>query len=374
MNQTVEKGKTLLVDGPVSVTVNSGKVEVFGYHVRHERKIVIREGKRLPFFVAEKAEFDVSLGENSSVEEVDGDTVPPSWAESLHLLTGLQKKPAVAMVVGKSDSGKTSFCTYLINKLVTAKHKVAVLDGDLGQSDIGPPCTVAYAFVSKHITELYSLKAENAVFVGTTSPSDAQDKTVEGMASMKKEILRKAPDFLLVNTDGWVEGEDAIKYKLRLAQKLEPDIILCIQRQNELEPLIAASEKFAKATAESPSAVKQRGMEKRKNLRELNYAKYLIDAKVLSLPLSYLKIEEDSTTPDRLDEAKGLLLGLYDAQRKFLGVGILHEVDNVRKTLKILTSASEKPAIVAFGKVRLDKNLRESVFSQAEDDIGQVKV
>jgi polynucleotide 5'-hydroxyl-kinase GRC3/NOL9 len=363
MNQTVDKGKTLLVDGSASVTVVSGKVEVFGSQVRHARKIVIREGKRLPFFVTEKADFDVALGINASVEEVDGDTVPPSWAESLDMLRRLQKKPVVAMVVGKADVGKTSYCTYLINRLVTAKHKIAVLDGDLGQSDIGPPCTVAYAFISRNLTELYSLKAENAFFVGTTSPSEASDKMVEGMALMKAEILGKAPDFVLVNTDGWVEGEDAVKYKLRLAEKLEPEVILCIQQQNELVPLLAALEKFVKASVESPSAVKQRGMEKRKTLRELNYAKYLIDAKVQALPLSYLRIEEENVTLKKLDEAKGLLLGLYDSQKKFLGIGILHEVDNVRKTLKILTSVSEKPAIIAFGKVRLDKNLRETPSS-----------
>jgi polynucleotide 5'-hydroxyl-kinase GRC3/NOL9 len=82
------------------------------------------------------------------------------------------------MVVGKADSGKTSYCTYLINKLTNAKRKVAILDGDLGQSDIGPPCTVAYAFVAKPLTELYELKAENAFFVGVTSPSAAMAKTV----------------------------------------------------------------------------------------------------------------------------------------------------------------------------------------------------
>jgi polynucleotide 5'-hydroxyl-kinase GRC3/NOL9 len=373
MTQIVDKGKTLLVDGPASVAVVSGKVEVFGSHVRQGGKIVIREGKRLPFFVAEKADFDVSLGENAGVEEVEGDTVPPSWAESLNMLTGTQKKPAVAMIIGQADSGKTSYCTYLINRLVGGKHKIAVLDGDLGQSDIGPPCTIAYAFVSRRLAELYSLKAEDAFFVGTTSPSEASDKMVEGMALMKKEILAKAPDFILVNTDGWVEGEDAVKYKLRLAEVLEPDVVLCIQQQNELEPLLAALEKFVKTKVQSPSAVKPRGMEKRKNLRELNYAKYMIEAKVRALPLNYLRIEDENVAVNSLDESKGVLVGLYNSQKKFLGIGILSEFDNVRKTLKIFTSVSEKPAVVSFGKVKLDKNLRETATSQVEG-VSEIKV
>jgi hypothetical protein len=64
MNRTVERGKTLLVDGPASVSVVSGKVEAFGFSVKDARRIVIREGKRLPLAVLETTNFDILLGEN----------------------------------------------------------------------------------------------------------------------------------------------------------------------------------------------------------------------------------------------------------------------------------------------------------------------
>jgi len=375
VNQTVERGKTLLVDGPASVSVVSGKAEVLGFPVKGTRRIVIREGKRLPFFVAETASFDISLGENASSEEVDGNTIPPSWVESLEVLMGFQKKPAIAMVMGKADSGKTSFCTYLINNLVSAKQKVAIIDGDLGQSDIGPPCTVAYAFIAKPLTELYELKAENAFFVGVTSPSEAVSKTIEGLALMKAEILERTVDFVVVNTDGWVEGEEAVEYKSQLAEKLEPDIVLCIQQKNELEPLLATLTKFRKIVIDSSSVAKQRSREKRKNLREMSYAKYLTDAKMKSLPLNQLTLEEKTALPIGQSEENGLLLGLYDGQRKFLGIGILREVDSVRKTLKVLTSVSAKPSIIALGKVRLDENLKEAPTFLGENGAAQqVKV
>lgn len=368
MNQTVERGKTLLVDGPASVLVVSGKVEVLGFSVKGARRIVIREGKRLPFFVAETASFDISLGENASVEEVDGNTILPLWVESVEVLMGFQKKPVIAMVMGKADSGKTSFCTHLINKLVSAKQKVAILDGDLGQSDIGPPCTVAYAFITAPLTELYELKAENAFFVGVTSPSEAVSKTIEGLALMKAEILDRTADFVVVNTDGWVEGEEAVDYKSQLAKMLEPDIVLCIQQKDELKPLLATLTKFRKIVIDSSSVIKQRSREKRKNLREMSYAKYLTDAKVKSLPLNQLIIEEKTALPIKQDEEGRLLLGLYNSQKKFLGIGILREVDSVRKTLKVLTSVSAKPSIIAFGKVRLDENLREVPTFLGEND------
>ena len=76
----------------------------------------------------------------------------------------MQKKPAVVLLLGKIDSGKSSYCTYLVNKLVDGKCRVALLDGDLGQSDIGPSGTVGYAIISKPITELYNLKLAERFF------------------------------------------------------------------------------------------------------------------------------------------------------------------------------------------------------------------
>jgi polynucleotide 5'-hydroxyl-kinase GRC3/NOL9 len=195
--------------------------------------------------------------------------------------------------------------------------------------------------------------------VGVTSPSAAVNKTIKGIALMKAEILDKAADFVVVNTDGWVEGEEAVEYKSQLAEELSPDVIFCVQQKDELAPLLVALEKFIKTTIDSPLTIRQRSTEKRKNLRELGYIKYLTDAKVKSLPLKLLTIEEQNVGLIRQGEEEGLLLGLYDSQRKFLGIGILCKVNYVRKALKVLTSVSEKPLSITLGKVRLDENLKE---------------
>lgn len=425
MNRTIESGKTLLIDGPASASVVSGKVEVFGARLRNTRKIVVREGKRLPFAVKEKATFDISVGESTNVEEVDGDTIPSSWFQAFEELLKSQVKPFTAMVIGAVDSGKTGFCTFLINKLLNEGQKVAILDGDLGQSDIGPPCSVSYAFVTKPLTDLFGLRAENAFFVGFTSPSRAVNKVLEGLASSKRKILGNNPDFVIVNTDGWVEGEDAVKYKLQLVEKLNPDIILCIQQKDELASLLEALQKLRKVSVDSPSAIRQRSTEKRRSLRELGYAKYLGNAKVKTIPLSWLKIEEDewiglgrnygnmaqagkiygllgmkplhlAELCDKIcvvigkrrwigseniknveeitkkkvvvihkGEEKGLLMALYDDERNFLGIGSLREIDYIRNVMKIYTPVSEKISIATVGRVKLDENLKEtSIFAE----------
>ena len=427
MNQTAEKGKTLLIDGPASVAVASGQAEVFGFKVGNTSRIVIREGKRLPFTVEETATFNISLGEGASVEEAEGNTIPPSWAKSYEELSSLQGKPITALVLGTVDSGKSSFCTYLINRLLREKKKVAILDGDLGQSDIGPPCTVSYTFVTRPVTDLFNLETKNVFFAGVTSPSTIISKMIEGLATLKKDILASNPDFLIINTDGWVEEEDAIYYKIKLVEELNPDMVFCIQQKDELAPLLGALEKFRKAVIESPPAIGQRSKERRKNLRELGYIKYLRNSKVQSLPLSWLKVEKSDVfglnggQPNpraaakiyallgmkplhyvelrdkvsviigktrwigaenlkkaeeftkkkvaiiRKGEEDGILLGLYDAKRKFRGIGVLQEIDYLRKTLKILTPVSKDIAIVVMGKLKLDKNLKEIQNLQDEN-------
>ena len=357
MQQTVESDRTLLVDGPASVQVVSGKAEVFGYQVKQTARILVREGKRLPFFVLEKAVFDVSLGANASIEEVVGITIPESWNKPLEAVLSVQKKPVIVLLLGKIDSGKSSFCTYLVNKLVSEKCRVAVLDGDLGQSDIGPSGTVGYALASKPVRELYDLKLENAFFVGVTSPILAIAKTIEGLAAMKAEILERPVDFVVVNTDGWVTDDVAVRYKTQLVKELNPDVTVGVQVEDELSPLIANLEKTPIIVVEPSASLKQRSAEKRKSLREMSYARYLKDAKLQCYPISQLVIEEKSALPKNEDAEKGLLVGLY--RSKFLGIGVLREINQVRKALKVQTAVSAKPSRIVIGKVLLDDKLRE---------------
>lgn len=419
MNRTVEKGKTLLVDGPASVTLCSGKVEVFGSTPAVASRIVIREGKRLPFVVHENSVLDISVGDNAAVEEVDGDTIPSSWRESAEQLFELENKRTTVMVLGTVDSGKSSFCTYLINKALSEKRKVAVLDGDLGQSDIGPPSAIAYAVVSKPITDLFNLQARNAYFIGETSAGNVTDEMIRGLSLLKSEIAARELEFLVINTDGWTEGECAADYKLKIIEELNPDLVFFVQQKDELAPILNCVSELRKITVESPSAIRQRDREKRKSLRELGYKKYLRNPKVQSLSLSWVKVERDESfglsksrtltrqarkvtellgmkplhvaeltdriniiigrkrwiNPDNLKkvqeyskkrivltrkgEEEGLLVGLHNGSRRFLGIGVVQEIDYVRKTMKVLTPVSEEVSIVVLGKVRLDKNMKE---------------
>jgi polynucleotide 5'-hydroxyl-kinase GRC3/NOL9 len=265
------------------------------------------------------------------------------------------------MIMGKADLGKSSFSTYIVNNLANGKTKVAILDGDLDQSDIGPPCTIAYEYTVKKVTELCELGMSNAFFVGVTSPTQAVDKTIEGISAAYQEILQKSGvDYVIINTDGWVEGENAVNYKMQLVKQIKPDLVIGIQSQEELGPLFSSmGAAVSTCCIESSVAAVGRSPEKRAKLREMSYAKYLKDAKVRSLFASHMEIREKKGLPKEQGKEKGILVGLQNSKKQFLGIGIMLEYNRVRQTMRVLTPVSIKPAIITIGRVRLDPELRE---------------
>jgi polynucleotide 5'-hydroxyl-kinase GRC3/NOL9 len=364
LQQTVQPNRTMLVDGPASVHLVSGKAEVFGNPLKEAKRVLVREGKRMPFFASEAAVFNVMLGVNAAVSEVEGSTVPPSWSKPVQTVLGLQKKPAVIIVLGAVDSGKSSFCTYMLNKLVAEQRKVAIIDGDLGQSDIGPSASIGYAVATKPVSEIYNLRLQNGYFVGVTSPASAVKNTVKGLSAMMSEVCTREVDCVLVNTDGFVSGDEAISYKLALIKELKPDVVVGVQMQGELDELMSYLGGGGLMIVEPSPALSVRTPEKRKTLRELTYAKYLRRSKLHCIPISQLIVEPRNGVPKTQEPEKGILVGLYGNGAKFLGIGVLRAINIERRTLKIQTSAPTKPLRLVFGKVLLNLKLQEV---EAED-------
>ncbi|MCW4000028.1 MAG: Clp1/GlmU family protein [Candidatus Bathyarchaeota archaeon] len=360
MRQTIQPNNTLLVDGPASVCLVAGKVEVFGYPIKVNQHIVVRTGKRLPFYAEQAAEVEVLLGANAAVAEFGGNTVPASWSQPVQSALGIEKKPVVIAVIGASDSGKSSFCTYLFNKLIEAGGRVAVVDGDLGQSDIGPSATVGYGMASRHITQLHNLRMRNGFFVGVTSPATMQAKAIEAVKAMLTEVYPRGADYILVNTDGWISGAEAALYKIALLTAVQPDLIVGVQVQGELELLRGSLTAKPVMLIEASAALNPRSPEKRKVLREMTYARYLKKAKLQCYPLSQIKVEPRGSVPKKQEPDKGVLVGLYGGGAKFLGIGVLRAINVGRRVLKVQTSVTDKPMRLTFGKVLLNRKLQEN--------------
>jgi polynucleotide 5'-hydroxyl-kinase GRC3/NOL9 len=408
---------TLLVDGPASVTLLSGKAEILGAQFRIDSRMVIREGKRVPIEVKEKAEFELLLGEKAAANEVVASTIPVSWENAANTVLQQQDQPVTVMIVGGIDSGKTSFCAYLTNKALKEKRRVSIIDADLGQSDVGPPSTIGSCRIKKPIRDPFELDGETICFIGVTSPSGAVSKVIDGIVRMKDAALKRGVNVLIINTDGWIEGEDAIRYKIALAKQIKPNIVVAIQEKNELTFLLGALTETQNLAIESPPSARKRDREERKLLRELSYKKYLKGATVQSFPLGWIRIsgtpfgtgsppsrgrmdkitEHIGTTPTYCEETpshifivlskeqwadeeiakaleesvkkkvkivwegdeEGLLVALHDKNDDFLGIGILEEIDYRRRVLKVYTVVKSGVSSIDVGQVKLDRAGKE---------------
>lgn len=210
MRQKIERGKTLLVDGPACVALHSGTVIAFGANINAKKHVIVRFGKRIPLEALEDSEVEILLGDKASYEVIDGSPIPPSWEETSEKILSSNDKVKVA-VLGSTDSGKSSFSTYLANIALNKGHRVALIDGDLGQSDIGPPGTLGLSILKEPITDPSNLQPDHLIFIGITSPQSVVSKVIGGLMGLINRALRMGSDFIIINTDGWVEGSQSLK-------------------------------------------------------------------------------------------------------------------------------------------------------------------
>ena len=412
----LEPGKAILLDGPASALVLSGLISVFGAELRPRRRLVVRKGRRMPLEALEPSELEIVIGQGGSSSVVEGSPIPSSWRDVAEELIS-KPGPTKVMVLGGVDVGKTSFCTYLTNMAIKAGRSVGIIDADVGQSDVGPPCTIGFARAEKPILDLSELRAEHAFFLGDKTPSYMVDRALMGLRKMVRASEEAGVDFLIVNTDGWISGQGAAEYKEAMASIVEPDAILALQRGNELEHILRTLEGWDIKVLEVSPFVKERDREVRRELRAQGYRRYLEGAKVISVQLDWVGVEgrlpgsglrpsrerlaliksilgaepllceenqekltlvfEEEPPPQehisRLEgylgkkvevflkgEEKDLLIGLYDREGRFLGIGTVVCLDYRKRALRVFTPVEEDAvAKICVGKIRVDKDGNE---------------
>lgn len=373
---TVDKAKTLLIDGPARVHILTGKGSVLGALSETGDSIVVRKGKRTPFDALRNSKVELTLGDSASYSEIEGSSIPSSWGEAVNEILS-SRKHRIVLVLGGVDCGKTSFCTYLINSALNSRQEVALIDGDLGQSDIGPPGTVSLSLVRQPFIDPFRLGPESLVFMGATSPSGMVNAVIDALETLKEEASESGADLVVVNTDGWVEGDGAVSYKVRLVEAIASDAVVAIQGGSEPVPMLDALADVKVIVVDSPGDVKKRDRETRKLLRESAYRKHLREAKVRSFPSSWVEIEVDlqldseeetGIAEERFSEGaialshgdmEGRLVALEDADGKVLGIGTIHSMDYMKQAMRIYTPVEGAVSKIRIGKIRLDKEGNE---------------
>ncbi len=351
-------------------------------------------------------------------------TEPQSPAGLLPALLALPRG-ATILVLGAPDCGKSTFVQAAVSALTQAGRSVAAVDCDLGQSEIGPPGTIgaARAEAGAEFRFLRDLPVAASYFVGAISPNRHTLDVCAGAVQVTRAIKKSRPDFVLVDTDGYVQGREARQFKQKLCEMLLPQVVVALSRGSELDPLLLAFRNrdfpdlwrvptAAAAQRKTPAARATRRTAR--FLAALDGAAPLVfsmdtvallgtalgtgepqpfhllqflsrslgrpalhaertgghlsvivsgetwDTSGLAAVETYFGVRTVSVTAAQ--KFAGLLVGLVSSGGQLLGIGRIDRIDFGRRTLTVV-SACRKPGAVAqiwFGSLRLRADGREN--------------
>lgn len=279
MRVTVEQGSTLMIEGEAGFTLKTGRAEVFGITAEEGFTGHVDLYKAAPLYALEEVTVEVSGGK---VWSAPGSTVPQSWRELAEKIAA--EKPRRVMVIGPVDVGKSGLITFLVNTLLPRGLRVAVVDADTGQSDIGPPTTIGVGLAERQVVMLSEIPLLDAFFVGLTSPSGLLQRSVAGVTVMARRALESGADVVLVDTTGWVYDPGGRDLKISKALALQPDLIVAVDPGGALPHLTRfLGRLFPVAVVEPAIQLRPRSREERREIRRSTYEKYFQGARDVEL-------------------------------------------------------------------------------------------
>jgi polynucleotide 5'-hydroxyl-kinase GRC3/NOL9 len=204
--------------------------------------------------------------------------VSPVWQS---LISEIVSAPGVAMVVGGVDAGKTRFCLELCSAGFEAGLPTAIVDADVGQSEVGAPGTIGMALVEKPVQSLSELKPRRLYFVGATSPADHALECCIGAKKMTDAALALGARLVVVDTTGLVGGWIGRKLKTCKVDLVRPNYLIGIERKHEIEHLLMPFSKVASMRVRRVTASDQamrKPPELRTARRRVNYHKHFAES------------------------------------------------------------------------------------------------
>jgi polynucleotide 5'-hydroxyl-kinase GRC3/NOL9 len=267
------------------------------------------------------------------------------------LLEMIKQEKGIAILLGATDTGKSSLAKFLISNLCQQGLQVALVDADIGQSFLGPPTTISLSVFKSDPTWKLVLSPPEIFFVGSITPEGHFSIHLKGAKRMVDKALSSEAEVILVDTTGFVLGEGGKELKRRKIDLLSPRFVLALQRSEELEPILDYYKEnpllriFRLPLSEH---IKPRSMEERRIYRTDKFQAYFNQSAVQELAIERFHIEGEVLDPNGevlpLDWAlkiNGLLIGLKDSSDETLALGLVRNLDGDKKILRVSTPLRE---------------------------------
>jgi polynucleotide 5'-hydroxyl-kinase GRC3/NOL9 len=305
--------------------------------------------------------------------------VPPEWESAAAEI--FDRRLRTVLVIGGSAVGKSSFCRYLAEALLARQAEVAFVDADIGQSNLGPPATVTLGYPASPV-DFSAVPPAGYYFVGSTGPIGRFLPLVIGTASLARETRAV---FVIVDTTGLVHESGRVLKNYKI-EAVRPDVVVFVERRNELAPIRMANRHLPIIRIEPSRKAHGKDDYEKIEVRRRSYARHFTGAPLLELPLESLIFQRTllfSGTPFELEGAiygecspegmlivgapvapppdskvlpsgfeRNLLCGIADGTGRCLGLAIIERIDFAGGTVALTTPVErDKVRIVQFGDI-----------------------
>jgi polynucleotide 5'-hydroxyl-kinase GRC3/NOL9 len=265
----------------------------------------------------------------------------------------------VAVLVGGMDSGKSTLGRRIARVAAGAGRTVGYLDADLGQKTVGPPTSVTLRMLRSAEDAGSMADPDGLYFVGSTSPQGQLLPLVVGTARLLSRAWDEGADLVVVDTSGLVSGVYGQLLKYHKIELLEPDVVIGLQRGQELDPILGIVQRFfdtdVLALPVDPE-VRSLSVEERARNREGAFARYFTGTlrRWRVKPTVFMPALPALFEQSQLDR---LLVGLSDGEGSYIGLGYL-EYSEEEGVLRLLSPVEEGPKALKLGSVRLEDGFK----------------
>jgi polynucleotide 5'-kinase involved in rRNA processing len=258
----------------------------------------------------------------------------------------------VVMLIGATETGKTTLAKLLVLDAIDAGRTVAYVDGDVASTVAGPPACVGLKYVESAADLDQDVPPTEMRFVGSTSPQGVVLPHVVAVASLV-DIARPRADLVILDTSSVVGGVVGQTLKYHLWEITQPTLGVALQRGEELEPIIGMLRRFLSAkiaTVQPPTDAPPPSPTERHERQSEAFRT------ALAPPLQRWRVQTTvfaPTLPEEfdLDRLDGMLVGVQDDQGRCLGLGVVESNGGV---LRVATHHGEAMRGLRLGSLRVD--------------------
>ncbi len=264
----------------------------------------------------------------------------------------------VVMIMGTANTGKTTMSRLLLRDALEAGRSVAFVDADVAVPSVGAPACVALRWVRSQ-ADLDDLSRPDSMrFVGSTQPQGVVLPHVVATSKLVEEA-RKGADFIVLDTSSVVSGVVGQTLTYHVTELCNPNLIIAMQRGEELEPGIGMLRRFLGARiakSEPPPGLQLVGpLEQRSRLiaafrtaLEPDMQRWRVHSSVFA-----------PTLPEAFDLSRleGMLVGVLNDSGACLGLGALEHSDGV---IRVATRYGDQMKGLRLGSMRINLDTYET--------------